>query len=271
MSPACSRNTGMELGPLVYDSVPVSKPVMPIINEASGIADSKRNAGMLWVEEDSGSPSQLYLLGHNGKVVKQVFVKGVVNRDWEDMCLSAGKIYIGDIGDNAQVYNECIIYRFDEPSASVDTIDAVESIRFKYSDGPRDAEAFLVDGVTKDIFIITKRDNPARIYKINYPYSTSVLNTAIQVGSLTYSGIVGAALSTDGKEIILKTYIGLQYFKRGTGQSIADALKNKYSILTYKPEPQGEAVCFAADGSGFFTLSEKGFGSVVNLYFYPKK
>lgn len=255
----------------VYDSIPVVRSVVPIINEASGIADSKRNPGMLWVEEDSGNPPQLHLLGHDGKVVKQVFIKEAINRDWEDICLSDGKIYIGDIGDNSQVYDEYTIYRFDEPPASADTVNTLEKIRFNYADGPRDAEAFFVDPWTKDIFIITKKDNPSRIYRLSYPYSNTVINKAVQVASLSYSGIVSAAISPDGRELIIKTYIGLQHFKREINRPITDFFKNKFTALAYRPEPQGEAVGFAVTGNGFFTLSEKGFASVVNLYFYPKQ
>jgi hypothetical protein len=36
-------------------------------------------------------------------------------------------------------------------------------------------------------------------------------------------------------------------------------------------EPQGEAVSFALDGSGFFTVSEKGFANSVNINFYNRK
>jgi hypothetical protein len=271
INPACSREAGADSPALLYDSIPVIKPVVPIINECSGIADSQRNPGMLWVEEDSGNPSQLHLLSYEGQLVKRVFIKGAINRDWEDICLVDGKIYVGDIGDNTKAKTECIIYRFDEPPAYTDTIHVVDAIRFNYADGPRDAEAFLVDAATGDIFIITKNDNPSRIYKLGFPYPTTTLNMAIQVGALTYSGVVSAAISQDGKEILLKTYKGLQYFKRGTNQSIPEALNNKYDALPYIQEPQGEAVCFAISGSGFFTLSEKGFSSMVNLYYYPKK
>jgi hypothetical protein len=42
-----------------FDSIPSAVIVTPTISEASGIADSKRNPGYLWVHEDSGNPPQL--------------------------------------------------------------------------------------------------------------------------------------------------------------------------------------------------------------------
>ena len=86
-----------------------------------------------------------------------------------------------------------------------------------------------------------------------------------------YPGVVSAALSLDGKEIIVKTYTNLYYYQRQTGESLASAIQKNFTILPYKIEPQGEAVTFANNNSGIYTLSEKGFGNSVNPLFLPKK
>lgn len=254
----------------LFDSIPSAVAVNPIINETSGIADSKTHPGFLWAHEDSGTPAQLYLVKHDGTVVKKVFIKNAVNRDWEDMVLANNEIYIGDIGDNNAIYPSYTIYKFAEPSANTDTVHTVEAISFQYADGPHDAEAFLVDPVSKHIYIITKRTNPSKIYKISFPYS-GAMNTAVPVGALAYGGVVSAAMSNNGKEIIVKTYQSLFYYTRANDETIEQALQKTYKSLSYQIEPQGEAVAFATNGSGFFTLSEKGFASSVNLYFYRRK
>ncbi len=252
------------------DSIPSVKPVVPSLNEISGIADSKLNKGYLWGEQDGGNPAEIFLIGYDGKVAKSIYIKGATNRDWEDMVLMGNDLYIGDIGDNSKVYNEYTIYQFPEPSSATDTVKSFTSIRFQYEDGSRDAEAFLVDPQTKDIYIITKSDARSKVYKLNYPY-TSVLNTATAVGSLSYSGVVSAALSPDRKEIIIKTYLGLNHYLISDGESVETVLQKTATTLLYQLEPQGEAVCFASDNSGYFTLSEKGVGTTVNLYFYKRK
>ena len=61
----------------LFDSIPSSVNVTPLINEASGIADSKTNSGHLWVQEDGGNPTQLYLLKHNGVVQKKIYINGI--------------------------------------------------------------------------------------------------------------------------------------------------------------------------------------------------
>lgn len=270
--PSCDKYKELPLSKTaVFKSNPEEKLVKPIIQEASGMADSKLNAGNLWVHEDSGKPTQLYALVHDGKVVKKIFLKGLVNRDWEDMALAGTDLFIGDIGDNNQVYPEYAFYQFPEPTLTTDTVKNSQMIRFRYPDGSHDAEAFLVDPQTKDILIITKQDDPSRIYRLAYPFNYAGINAVTLVGKLKYSGIVSAALSPDGAEILLKTYTSLYYYARTGNESMADALQKDFTNIPYVLEPQGEAITFAADNSGFYTLSEKGLAKTVNLNFYKRK
>ena len=253
-----------------YDSIPSSAILTPLVGEISGIADSKANNGYLWGEQDSGNPPEIFLIGHDGKVAKSVYIKGAVNRDWEDMTLCGTDLYVGDIGDINKAYADYTIYQFAEPPASLDTVNSFTAIRFKYADGSRDAEAFIVDPTSKDIYIITKSDSPSKIYKLSYPYNAGI-NTATAVGSLSYSGVVSAALSADRKEIVIKTYLGLSRYLVKSGELLETALQRNPDSVPYQLEPQGEAVCFAADNSGYYTLSEKGMSQGVNLYFYKRK
>ncbi len=264
----CQKEPGPAAESPLFDSIPSVKTLNPVVNEISGITDSKTNPGFLWAQEDSGTPTQIYLVKHDGTVTKRIFLKGIINRDWEDMDLYGGHIFIGEIGDNAETYGSYRFYRFPEPSSSADTIYNAEEINFTYPDGSHDAEAFVVDPVTKDIYIITKRDNPSKLYRLSFPYAAD--NVLTDAGSLSYNGVVGAAISADGKEIILKTYTGLQYYPRNLNETIAQALQKASKPLSYTIEPQGEAICFATNGAGFYTVSEKGFASWVNLYFYKR-
>jgi hypothetical protein len=180
-------------------------------------------------------------------------------------------IYIADIGDNNLAFPDYTIYQFVEPSASTDTVASFNTIHFAYPDGAHDAEAFLVEPTTKDIYIVTKQDASSKIYKLSFPYSTSSVDTVNLVGTLNYNNVVSAAMSPGGREIVIKTYLTLYYYTRSQGETIEQALSKSYTALPYIPEPQGEAITFANDNSGFFTLSEKGFAATVNLYFYPRE
>src|SRR4051794_26425999 len=221
---SCNKEVTSLDATLIFDSIPVIKPVVPIINEASGIADSKINPGYLWVEEDGGNPPQLYLLGHDGHVLKTIYIKGAINRDWEDIVRINDTIYVADIGDNNLSFSDYTIYQFAEPAASTDTVANFNTIHFTYPDGAHDAEAFLIEPTTKNIYIITKRDTSSKIYKLSFPYSTVSVDTVSLVGTLNYNEVVSAAIDRDGKEIIIKTYAALYHYTRSQDETIEQAL-----------------------------------------------
>ncbi|MBK0402244.1 hypothetical protein I5M27_04565 [Adhaeribacter sp. BT258] len=255
-----------------FSSDPQSTALTPMIEETSGIADSKTAPGYLWAHEDSGNPTELHLIRHDGSVTKKVYLKGIKNRDWEDLALSGNQLFLADIGDNNKKQTSYTIYQFPEPSPGTDTVSTFKQIRFRYPDGSHDAEALLIDPITNAILIITKQDDPSRIYKITPPFNYTAIDTAELVGTISFTGVVSAALSPSGTEAILKTYSGLYYYKQKNGESLAEFLQQPPVTVPYKIEPQGEAVAFANNNSGFFTLSEKGFtNAAVKLYFYPRK
>ncbi len=264
---------------LPFEVTPDTIAVMPgAIDEASGIADSWINPGFIWVQQDSGNPPELTLLSYKGLVQKKIALKGIGNRDWEDMAIGNGPlpgenyIYLADTGDNTDGDTDYAIYRFIEPSHEVDTIFTSDKITFQYPDGPHDAEAIIIDHQSKDIYILTKMDSLSKIYLLPFPQSTVIKNTAIYKGKMTFSGVTSAAMSADGSEILVKNYTNVYYWKRKTGEPVLSALQRMPVSLGYVLEPQGEAICFKNDNSGFYTLSEKPFfAAFVWLNLYKRK
>lgn len=264
-SGSCNKSAAPGASPT---SEPAQVAVKPVIKEGSGIADSKTHPGKLWVIEDSGNPPELILLGHDGTNGTRIPVPGASNRDWEDVVVAGSFLYIGDIGDNEQKAGNYTIYKMPEPTAGAISASNVEPIRFRYADGAHDAEGFLVDPQSGDIYIITKRDAAAQVYRIAAGYSVTTQNIAEKVATLSYNGVVSAALSPSGKQVLVKTYDTIYAYARNAGETLAAAFTQKPAILPYKGEPQGEALCFKNDGSGYFTLSEQLPGNEVFLYFY---
>ena len=273
---ACSSKKGEESIAGFYITPQEFTVSNPAVNEASGIAESKINPGYLWVEQDSGNPPNIELLQHNGTWLKSIHLANVVNRDWEDIVLSTGPkagvqyLYIAETGDNLLVHTNYAIFRLEEPAAATDTVKQVDKIAFFYPDGSHNAEAILVDGDTKDIYIITKVDRRSKVYKLTYPYSTTVANKAEEVGVLTYNLAVSAAMSPSGKEIVVKTYDAIYSYPRKAGETIMQTLSKEPVNLPYTQEPQGEAIVFSNNDSGYYTLSEKALASSVKLYFYKR-
>lgn len=258
------------------------------IPEASGIVASYRNKGYLWTHNDSGDRNRIFLLDANGKGTREFNLEGATNRDWEAISMAqfpeGSYIYVGEIGDNNAAHPESAIYRVPEPditatTAQYVTLKNVQKISFKYPDGPRDAECFLIDQVSKDIFIISKRENSKRLYKLSYPQSYTQTTTAEFIQELTFSAnpgtpsyITDGNVSVDNQEIIIKNYLQIFHWRRNANETIPEALKRTPTTLPYTAEPQGEGVCFSQNNSGYYTISETGPNFVpVKLYFYKRK
>lgn len=263
-------------GSIDFVSSPEKVPVLPgLIDEASGLADSRTIDGHLWVNEDSGTPAQLNLLSHGGKLAGRLPLPGITNRDWEDMTAGSGPqpgvtyLYLADIGDNLAQNTQNVIYRLAEPKSLTESVGTIDRIAFRYADGPRDAETLLLDPLTRDLWIVSKGEANGRLYHLPYPQSTTAMNTAAFRGELPLNLVTSGSISPDGQEILLKTYTGVYYWPRFTGQTVADALIGKKSYsLAYQLEPQGEGICFDKAGNGFFTLSERGNATSVTLNYY---
>ncbi|MEZ0610928.1 PE-PGRS family protein [Fibrella sp. WM1] len=261
----------------------VTEPTMTVIDpnqidEASGIAESRSQPGTLWVEQDGGSPAELALLGHDGKIRGKLAIPNATNRDWEDLTSGPGPqnglnyLYIADIGDNNGQYGQYTIYRLPEPTSVTDVPKSVERISFRYPDGARDAETLMLDPQTKDLYVVSKREAKVHLYRLPYPQSTTETITAELLGELPFTYVTGGAFSSDGSEILLRTYTNVFYWSRKSGQSVADVLQlTDARSLSYRIEPQGEAICFERDNKGFFTLSEKANGINPTLNYYSKR
>ncbi|MEM6523529.1 MAG: hypothetical protein AAGF85_13040 [Bacteroidota bacterium] len=248
------------------------------INEASGLEASQVNPGLLWTHNDSGDTSRLFLIQENGGSVKEFYLQGVRSRDWEDIGIGPGPeddasyIYLAEIGDNQAIYEDKYIYRFKEPikDASI-LIEEFDIIEFRYPNGNRDAECLMVDPLTKDLYIISKRERSVYVYQIPYPQSTDSINNLIELGTIPFHKIIAGDISQDGSEIILKTYDDILYWKRESKESVFEAISKPAKYIPYKREPQGEAMAWKNDGSGFYTLSEEPDKTEAQVYFYKRK
>lgn len=274
----CTKESKQDPVLAVFKKDPVKNPVSPSFpGEVSGMADSYSRPGFIWMLQDGGTPAELLSVSYNGEQGPTLAVSGATNQDWEDLAIGNGPetgkkyLYIGDVGDNSMKHDFYFIYRIEEPAPGASQTGVADKFTFVYDDGKKhDADAIMVDPATNDIVVITK-EMPTQVFELTYPYSTSTTNTAVKKGQLVQDLVTGAAISPDGKEILLRTYSALYYWKRVAGQTIAAAMQQPATEITVVSEPQGESVGFKTDNSGFFTFSENaGLPLQLNLYFYPR-
>jgi hypothetical protein len=77
-------------------------------------------------------------------------------------------------------------------------LNGVDSISLQYPDGPRDVETLMVDPITKDIDIISKRTSYSRVYRAAYPQSISSTTTLEYKCQLPWGWAVGGDIIDDG-------------------------------------------------------------------------
>ncbi|MCK4678885.1 MAG: lamin tail domain-containing protein [Bacteroidales bacterium] len=253
------------------------------LTEASGIVESRQNPHVLWSHNDRNHHNRLFAMNKRGKHLGAFWIDGIQNRDWEDIAIGPGPeegknyIYIGDIGDNNSEYDLKYIYRIAEPYVNYlqepveETITDVEIITFQYPDGKRDAETIMLDPLTKDLYVVSKREfEDIRVYRAPFPQSTTEVITLDHVISLNLWQVVSGDISSSGLEILLKTYTDVYYWNRQLEQDLWEAFNNDPILLPYVQEMQGEAIGWAFSDQGYYTLSEENIGIPVHLYFYPR-
>jgi len=251
------------------------------IHEASGLESALNNPGYFWIHNDSGDDARVFLLDSTAQHRATFYLGGVTVHDCEDIASMqehSNDLLLGDIGDNLAKRSTIQIYRFEEPTvkannSKVDTIPtkAITTYNLRYEDGPRDAEAFFYDPIAKKIVVISKRELQVGVYEAALP--KHAIDTLVLQKKMTipYTFITSASISADGKEVLIKNLLNVYYWKREMNESLTDMFKRPGTSLPYTAEPQGEAITFARDGSGYYTTSERPFGLAAHLYYYPRK
>lgn len=273
---SCQKKTGTSN--IFEPGVQQGQPVPSELAEASGLVASASNPGLLWTHNDSGNPAEVYLISAKGEIKMTCRLNGIKNRDWEDIALGTGPdstktyVYVADIGDNLAQYPVKILYRFEEPvfDAPQKDISNFDTLYIKLDDGVRDTEALMIDPIAHGMYILSKREDSIHFYKIDYPYAADTLTGRFRV-KLPFKNICAADISADGKEVIIKDYDNIYYWQRPDGGPISKLLQTPPTQLAYVRERQGEAITFARDGSGFYTLSESVPEERAWVVFYKRK
>lgn len=253
------------------------------LHEISGIAASLQNKDLLYMHEDSGHPNYLYVTNDEGKDIGKLMISKSHNRDWEDIAVGPGPlperhyIYVADIGDNNAWHCSMHIYRMPEPVLKTHdapvrkTIKDIEVITLQYPDKPHNAETILLCPFTRDLYIATKEDDSCRIYVARYPQSTRHKIILEPVIALPFRLVTSGNISYNGTEILLRSEKHYWYWKRAKGETVAAALrKPPQQLIPATKEPQGEAVCFAADQHGYYTCSEVNRKQAPVIYLYKR-
>lgn len=238
----------------------------PVINESSGLAFA---GGVYWTHND-GPVSSFYALNSAGTTLGVFTVPKSLSpsgSDWEDM--AAGKdglgrpsLYFANIGDNARTRAEISVIRVARPvvdpaKAATTTPTAATNIvkyRFKYPDGPHDAESLLVQPGTNRIFIISKAYGGA-VYAAPAQPSMSALNMLTKIGTVVIPGATAADFSADGTRLVVRQYKNAAIYTV-TNRDVTAAIKTVPVQFNMPSQAQGESITFDTDNSTLIMTSE---------------
>lgn len=243
------------------------------MSEASGLVASARFPGSYWTHNDSGRDPEVFLIDSIGNVQSVIILENITNRDFEDIARFGNTIYVADIGDNRAVRSEIFVIAFEEPQTLDNGVVTPSAVyRMTYPDGARDAETLLIDPITRDWYILTKREALVRMYRYAYPQQAGKTVELERIpGVLPMTNVVAGDVSADGTEILAKTYDVVYYWRRQGDEPLSATLFRVPIVVPYTPEPQGEAIAFTLSGSGYITTTEAASSEPQWVKLYRRK
>ncbi len=256
------------------------------IDEASGLAASTRNPGVLWVHNDSGDTARLFAMTTAG-VHLGIWTLPDDARDYEamtygeDATLGQEAIYVGDVGDNAEERESVTIYVVPEPDVDVDAppvdvdLEDIAALQLTYPGGEaHNCETLMRDPETGDLYLWTKNGTNTAVFRKAAPHVAGSFELEwvadLDLRAPPYEGsslATGGDIGPTGRRVVLRTYTDAWLWIREEGQSLADMLATARACDVNAPsEPQGETAAFAADGAGYITVSE---GDAQPIHYTP--
>jgi hypothetical protein len=260
------------------------------LDEASGIQAGA--GGVFYLHNDEGA--RLFLADASGRHLGTVALDAG-NRDWEDITRVPGAdgplLVIGDIGDNRGVRKRVSLYFLPESAAAAGkdggraTTPVSHRLRVTYPDGPRDAESLAYDAAGGMLLILTKRDQPPRLYGV--PLDLALWKKELQAEFLAevpgfrpptrqdilknpgrglwVSQPTGMDISPDGRRAAVITYRSLYLFERAEHERWPEAFQRAPLEIVGPPGTQDEAVGFSLDGRSVYVASEGAHSQLYRL------
>lgn len=254
--------------------------------ETSGLAISRRSPDVLWTHDDSGGAPALYAVSTTGAAVGILRIQGVKNEDWEDLASyeldGQPWLLIADTGDNDAKRPTVFLHIVAEPprehlkTGGELSARPTRTLRVRYEDGPRDCEGVAVDVAGRAIYLLTKREDVPRLYRVELePKDGNAITIARHVGHVSrlpqptkaqrkeksYLGrrrgeVTAMDFTADGSAAVVLTYGSLLVYQRTPGEAWAEVLARAPGQLDAPGLLQVEAACFSADGQQLYVAAE---------------
>ncbi len=227
----------------------------------------------LWMLQDKGNPSELYVYSADGTFENTVTVNNQENTDWEDLSQDKnGNIYIGNFGNNDNKRKDLRILKVDAATIQFNSVNVSQETTFYYEDQTEfppkksnllyDCEAFVA--TNEAFYLFTKNrskgfDGTFYVYKVpnkNGSFKAEEIATLKTCDQYKSCAITGAALNKNGNEIALLTHDKVLLIPFVNDDSFK---QENITIKELGHNSQKEAITFKSDNQLFMAdESEKG-------------
>jgi hypothetical protein len=244
----------------------------PELQEISGVVESRRRPGVLWVHNDSGDTARLFAVSLAGRLLGTFVLAGADAVDLEDIAAGPGPVagrrylYVGDIGDNERRRETIAVLRLLEPAVdpgaepATRTVGGVKQLVLRYPDGAHDAEALLVDPRSGALVVVTKElDGRAAVFRAPGDVRAGSVTVLRRVATLRVglgALVTGGDVSRSGSVVALRTYGSVLLFARTRGEPLWAAFRGRRCHGLSPPERQGEAIAVRPGGRSYVTVGE---------------
>ncbi len=209
-----------------------STEVLPRPGTSPPIAVSRMQANVLWTFNPGSPETEFYAADSLGQDLGTFEITGVNNVSWqaiaEGPCGARTCLYLGDLGDQTERRSSVTLYRLEEPLISRDRLPRtyavvrVDSLAFRYPDGPRDAQAMYLAKDGTVYLVTTGRTRGVTAYRVPaMAWLGRPWTVADSIGTLAtqkvrrMGAVAGAAISPDGRTIALRTPHAVLFFPAG--------------------------------------------------------
>lgn len=263
--------TNANLGPKTAGTAVCTLP-SALLTQISGLAATA--TGFMVVEARDEDTLRTYALDSACKATTKKYT-GANPLDPEDLVITEdGTIWVGDIGDKDGNRPHIAIHKI-APGGT-----AAVPNRMVYTDGPKDAHAFLIDGDGLPIILASVSGKAGvTLYKASkalVPNSTVIANlpTLANKGEFVpektgtsnptaESVVTGAARSADGKKVVIRTLSDAYEWDVPDGDVVKAITTTKPVITPLPDEAQGEAIAYTAEKK-FITIGFKPTSATEN-------
>ena len=224
-------------------------------DEISGMTYSQRHPGVLYLHNDSsGGPRVFAVDGRTCRTLATLTISGAQARDFE--AIGSGRdakgrpiLWVGDIGDNLDSWDEVRLLRVREPRVLRDRVLKAKTYRFTYEDRPHNAEALLTDPGSQRVWVVTKQSARGSIYALPTRLRADRVNIARRVAAAG-AFVTDGSVSPAGDRFALRDYVDAEV-------SAGLPPGRRLGVVYLPLQLQGEAMTWTSDGAALLVAGER--------------